>query len=49
MGKIPRLALWLCRKFTRQELQELVHELEEVLAGWQPEPPVLGPDRPQTF
>jgi len=38
MGKIPRLVLWLCRKFTRQELQELVHELEEILAGRQPEP-----------
>ena len=38
MGKIPRLVLWLCKKFTRQELQELVHELEEILAGRQPEP-----------
>lgn len=38
MGKIPRLVLWLCRKFTRQDLQELVHELQEILAGRQPEP-----------
>ena len=38
MGKIPRLVVWLCRKLTRQDLQELVHELEEILAGRQPEP-----------
>jgi hypothetical protein len=38
MGKIPRLALWLCRKFTPQELQELVNQLQEILAGRQPEP-----------
>jgi len=38
MGKIARLVLWLCRKFTRQELQELVHQLQEILAGRQPEP-----------
>jgi hypothetical protein len=39
MGKIPRLVLWLCRKFTRQDLQELVHELQEILAGRQPSAP----------
>src|SRR5262252_3164485 len=38
MGKIPRLVLWLCSKFTRQDLQELVNQLQEVLAGRQPEP-----------
>jgi len=38
MGSIPRLVLWLCRKFTRQDLQELVTELQEILAGRQPEP-----------
>src|SRR5215472_13706376 len=38
MDNIPRLVLWLCRKFTRQQLQELVHELQEILAGRQPEP-----------
>src|SRR3974390_2119706 len=35
MGKIPRLVLWLCRKFTRQDLQELVDQLQEILAGRQ--------------
>jgi hypothetical protein len=38
MGSIPRLVLWLCRKFTRQDLQELVEQLQEILAGRQPEP-----------
>jgi len=38
MSSIPRLVLWLCRKFTRQDLQQLVHELQEILAGRQPEP-----------
>jgi len=38
MGSIPRLVLWLCRKFTRQDLQELVQQLQEILAGRQPEP-----------
>jgi hypothetical protein len=37
MSKIPRLVLWLCRKFTRSDLQELVEELQQVLAGRQPE------------
>jgi len=38
MGNIPRLVLWLCRKFTREDLQELVQQLQEILAGRQPEP-----------
>ena len=38
MGNIPRLVLWLCKKFTRQQLQELVHQLQKILAGRQPEP-----------
>jgi hypothetical protein len=38
MGNIPRLVLWLCRKFTREDLQELVNQLQEILAGRQPEP-----------
>ncbi len=36
MGNITRLVLWLCRKFTRQDLQELVEQLRQVLAGHQP-------------
>jgi hypothetical protein len=38
MGSITRLVLWLCRKFTHQDLQELVQRLQEILAGRQPEP-----------
>ena len=38
MGSIPRLIVWLCRKFTRQDLQDLVEQLQEILAGRQPEP-----------
>jgi transposase-like protein len=38
MGNIPRLVLWLCRKFSRPDLQELVQQLQEILAGRQPEP-----------
>ena len=38
MGSIPRLVLWLCRKFTRQDLQDLVEQRQEILAGRQPEP-----------
>jgi len=37
MGKITRLVLWLCRKFTRQDLQDLVEQLQQVLAGHEPE------------
>jgi putative transposase len=37
MGKITRLVLWLCRKFTRQELQELIEQLQQVLAGHEPQ------------
>jgi transposase-like protein len=38
MGSIARLVVWLCRKFTRQDLQELVQQLQEILAGRQLEP-----------
>ena len=37
MGKITRLVLWLCRKFTRQDLQDLIEQLQQVLAGREPE------------
>jgi len=47
MGKIPRLVLWLCRKFTRQDWQELVDQLQEILAGRQPEPPLRDDFRQQ--
>ncbi len=38
MGNIPRLVLWLCRKFSRQDLQELVQQLQAILANPQAEP-----------
>lgn len=37
MSKIPRLVLWLCRKFTRSDLEALVQQLQQVLAGREPE------------
>ncbi len=37
LGKITRLVLWLCRKFTRQDLQDLLEQLQQVLAGREPE------------
>jgi hypothetical protein len=33
MGKITRLVLWLCKKLTRQDLEDLVAQLQQVLAG----------------
>ncbi len=35
-GKITRLVLGLCKKFTRQELQDLVDQRPEILAGREP-------------
>jgi GTP cyclohydrolase I len=32
MNKISRLVLWLCRKFTRQELEQILAELQAILA-----------------
>lgn len=37
MGKITRLVLWLCRKFTHQDLQDLIEQLQQVLLGHEPE------------
>lgn len=37
MNKITRLVLWLCRKFTRSDLETLIEQLREVLAGHEPE------------
>ncbi len=36
MSKIARFVLWLCRKFTRPELEELVRQLQELLADPHP-------------
>ena len=38
MGNIPRFVLWLCRKFSRQDLQALVQQLQAILADPQAEP-----------
>ncbi|MGH9345527.1 MAG: hypothetical protein ACRD19_17405, partial [Terriglobia bacterium] len=37
MSTITRLVLWLCRKFTRSDLQDLIEQLQQVLAGHEPE------------
>ncbi|MGH9342570.1 MAG: hypothetical protein ACRD19_02230 [Terriglobia bacterium] len=37
MNKITRLVLWLCQKFTHSDLEALVEQLREVLAGHEPE------------
>ena len=37
MANITRLVLWLCRKFTRAELQKLIEQLQQVLANREPE------------
>jgi putative transposase len=37
MGNITRLVLWLCRKFTRQDLQDLIEQLQQILAGCEPQ------------
>jgi Integrase core domain len=37
MDKIARLVVWRCRKFTRQDLCDLVEQLQQVLAGHEPE------------
>jgi putative transposase len=39
MANIARLVLWLCRKFTRAELQELIEQLQQLLAEREPEIP----------
>jgi putative transposase len=39
MHKIARFVLWLCRKFSRAELEELVRQLQELLADPEPEIP----------
>jgi putative transposase len=37
MNKIARFVLWLCRKFTRQELEQIIVELQAILAQRNPE------------
>jgi len=37
MNKIARFVLWLCKKFTRQELEQIILELQQVLTEREPE------------
>ena len=37
MTKIARFVLWLCNKFTRQELEEIIRRLQEILAEREPQ------------
>lgn len=37
MTKIARFVLWLCKNFTRQELQQIILELQKILAEREPE------------
>jgi transposase-like protein len=37
VNKITRFVLWLCRKFTRQELEQIITELQDILSQRDPE------------
>lgn len=37
MKKIARIAIWICRKFTRVEIEEIIKELSDILADRNPE------------
>ncbi len=37
MTKIARFVLWLCRNFTRQELEQIIQRLEQILSQREPE------------
>src|SRR5213594_3055215 len=39
MKKIARFVLWLCRNFTRQELEEIIQRLQPILSEREPEIP----------
>lgn len=36
MGKISRIVLWICSKFTRAEIEKIIHGLQDVLANRNP-------------
>jgi len=38
-GRIARFVLWLCRNFTRQELEEIIQQLRQILLEREPEIP----------
>lgn len=37
MTRIARFVLWLCKNFTRQELEEIIRQLEQILSEREPE------------
>ena len=37
MKKIARFAIWICRKFTRAEIEDIIKELSDILADRNPE------------
>jgi transposase-like protein len=37
MTKIARFVLWLCKNFTRQELEEIIRQLQQILSEREPE------------
>jgi len=37
MNKITRFVIWICSKFTREEIEQIIHELLEILAERNPE------------
>jgi hypothetical protein len=37
LPEITRFVLWLCRKFSRQELETIIAQLQQILSQWQPE------------
>ena len=39
MSKITRFVLWLCKKFSRQELEQIIRQLEQILSEREPEIP----------
>ena len=42
MKKIARLVIWICSKFTRQEIEEIIQGLLDVLANRNPTEPSLN-------
>lgn len=37
MKKIDRFIIWICSKFTRTEIEQLVHDLSDILANRNPD------------
>lgn len=37
MDRLNRFVIWLCSKFDREQLEQIVHQLQEILANRNPE------------